>query len=162
MLLGILSDTHDQVARTRRAVDLLRDHGASALVHCGDLTGRQILTVCAVLPCHFVFGNHDCDNVSLLRSAARDLGVVCLEWEGVVELAGKKVGVVHGHLRSDLRRVLECGPDYVLSGHSHIAADRREGLIRRINPGALHEADEYSVALLNLATDAVEFLRLTN
>lgn len=160
MLLGILSDTHDQVARTRRAVDLLRGQGAEALVHCGDVTGRGVLEVCAALPCHFVFGNHDCDNVAVLRGAARELGVVCLDWEGVVELAGRRIGVVHGHLSSDLRRVLACKPDYVLSGHSHMATDRREGLVRRINPGALHEADEFSVALLNLATDEVEFLRL--
>ena len=43
MRIGILSDTHDQIARTTRAVVLLRAEGAEALVHCGDLTGPEIV-----------------------------------------------------------------------------------------------------------------------
>ena len=49
-------------------------------------------------------------------------------------------------------------PDYLLSGHSHVAADRREGGTRRINPGALHEAEAYSVALLDLGADELRFI----
>jgi len=35
-----------------------------------------------------------------------------------------------------------------------------EGLVRRINPGALAEADEYSVALLDLEAEQLEFIRI--
>ena len=59
MLIGILSDTHDELARTRRAVNLLRDAGATALIHCGDFVGPPILQACCVLPLWFVFGNND-------------------------------------------------------------------------------------------------------
>jgi hypothetical protein len=38
--------------------------------------------------------------------------------------------------------------------------DRRDGSTRRINPGALDEADELTVALVDLATDEVRFLSL--
>jgi predicted phosphodiesterase len=58
----------------------------------------------------------------------------------------------------DVRRLLAARPDYLLTGHSHLAGDRRDGPTRRINPGALHEADEFSVALLDLETDIVRFL----
>jgi putative phosphoesterase len=74
MRLGILSDTHDELARTRMAVQLLRDEGAEAMIHCGDLATPPIVTACAVLPCWFVFGNHDADNVPALRQAAADSG----------------------------------------------------------------------------------------
>ena len=43
MLIGILSDTHDQVVRTRRAVSILTHAGAAALVHCGDLTTPEVV-----------------------------------------------------------------------------------------------------------------------
>ncbi len=38
MRLGILSDTHDELERTRVAIALLRRAGAEALIHCGDLS----------------------------------------------------------------------------------------------------------------------------
>jgi putative phosphoesterase len=160
MRLGILSDTHDQLDRTRFAVQLLQDQGAEGLVHCGDLTGHKIVTACAVLPCYFVFGNNDADNVPALRRAIVNAGAVCLEWGGEVVLAGKRVAVVHGHMGTDVRRLFDTRPDYLLSGHSHTAADRRYGPTRRINPGALYRASEYTVALLDLETDELQFLNV--
>jgi putative phosphoesterase len=161
MRLGILSDTHDRLKRTRRAVELLRAEGAEALIHCGDLTRPEIVPVCAVLPCWFVFGNNDADDVPALRQAMAEAGAVCLEWGGEVTLAGKRIGVVHGHMHTDVRRLLAARPDYLLSGHSHIPGDRRDGPTRRINPGALHRAAEFTVALLDLAKDELRFLTVT-
>jgi predicted phosphodiesterase len=111
MRLGILADTHDELERTRLAIRLLRDAGAEALIHCGDLTGPPIVAACSVLPCWFVFGNHDADSAPALRAAADEYGAVCLGWGGTVQLAGKWVGVAHGHMTSDLRRVLSVQPD---------------------------------------------------
>jgi uncharacterized protein len=158
MLLGIVSDTHDQLARTYLAVRMLRGEGAEVLVHCGDITGPEIISICAELRCYFAFGNHDADAVPTLRRVMEEHGAICLNWGGEVALAGKRVGVVHGHMSTDVRRVLAAQPDYLLSGHSHIASDRRDGPVRRINPGALDEADEFSVALLDLERDEVRFL----
>lgn len=158
MRLGILSDTHDQLERVEHAVRLLQAEGADALVHCGDLTGETILAACALLPCYFVFGNHDADSVRILENAAARLGAICLGWGGQVTLAGKRVGVVHGHLHIDVRPLLATQPDYLLSGHSHAPGDWREGATRRINPGALHAADKMTVALLDLASDELRFL----
>ena len=160
MRLGILSDTHDQLARTRLAVALLRDAGADALAHCGDLSNPPIVVACAVLPCWFVFGNHDADNVPAMELAARDSGAVCLGWSGEVELGGRLVAIAHGHMTYDIRRAMAKRPNYLLTGHSHIANDHREGLVRRINPGALHDADRFTVALLDLENDDLRFLAI--
>jgi len=51
-------------------------------------------------------------------------------------------------------------PDYLLHGHSHIAADQAAGATRRICPGALSRADTLSVALLDTDSEEVRFLRL--
>jgi uncharacterized protein len=158
MRVGILSDTHDRLKRTARAVELLRGEGAEALFHCGDLTGPEVVALCGVLPCHFVFGNNDADSIPRLRRAIEEVQGVCLEWGGEVTLAGKRVAVVHGHLTRDVRPLLAARPDYLLSGHSHRADDSRVGPTRRINPGALHRASELTVALLDLETDPLRFL----
>ena len=158
MRLGILSDTHDRLKRTQAAVDALRVAGAETLVHCGDLTGPDIVAACAILPAYFVFGNHDADSVPVLQKAIADVGATCLDWGGELILAGKRVAIVHGHI--GVRRRLATAPDYLLSGHFHIASDRREGSTRWINPGALDEADEFTVALLDLESDNLQFLRI--
>jgi putative phosphoesterase len=138
MRIGILSDTHDQLERARLAIQVLRAEGAEALVHCGDLVGPEMVAVCQVLPCYITFGNHDADMVPFLQAAIAEAGGVCLGWGGEVELAGKRVAVTHGHMSTDVRRLLAARPDYLLSGHSHIAGEQRDGPTRRVNPGALH------------------------
>src|SRR4051794_6847804 len=57
--LGILSDTHNELERTHRAVQRLRAEGAEALIHCGDLSSPAIVALLAGLPSWFVLGNHD-------------------------------------------------------------------------------------------------------
>ncbi|HLQ46703.1 MAG TPA: metallophosphoesterase family protein [Planctomycetaceae bacterium] len=158
MKIGIISDTHDRLLRTRFAVQLLKSQGAELLVHCGDFIGSEILIECSVLPLYFVFGNNDCDTVPYLRQTATDLGATCLGWGGEFTVQQTRLAVVHGHLTSDLRPLLKSQPQYLFSGHSHNRGDWHEGPTRRINPGALHRAEEFTVALLDLDTNALKFL----
>ena len=160
MRIGVLADTHNELDRTKSAIEALREAGAQVVIHCGDLAAPFILEACAELPCYFVFGNHDADNVPYLRHAAENCGAVCLGWGAVIELSGKRIGVVHGHMRSDVQRVLADNPEYLLSGHAHYPVDRRDGPLRRINPGALHRAEKFTVALLNLETDELRVLEV--
>ncbi len=157
MLLGILSDTHDQVERAAVAVALLAAEGAQALVHCGDLTGAAAVRACgASLPCTFVFGNNDDDREGL-RRAILAVGGDCLERGGELELAGRRIAVAHGDDPRAMRRLAVATPDYFLFGHSHVPTDHRDGPTRWINPGALHRAAEWTVALLDLESDELRF-----
>lgn len=159
MLVGILSDTHDQRKRTGSAIQLLRAEGAEVLIHCGDLIEPDLLDLCVSTPFYLVFGNNDFHHAAEIQSALQNSGNgICLNWGGEVELAGKRIAVTHGHLYKEHQRLLAAKPDYLLSGHSHVASDTREGVTRFINPGALHRASSYTVALLNLAEDSLRFL----
>lgn len=159
MRIGILSDTHDQVARTARAVDTLVSAGAEILIHCGDLTGPEVVHACSLLPCYYVFGNNDFDEVGL-RAAMEAVGATCLGYADTVELAGRRIAVTHGDSPSLFRRLIASQPDYLLYGHSHICLDERDGPTRQINPGALHRAANWTVALLDTEPDAVTFLNV--
>jgi predicted phosphodiesterase len=56
--------------------------------------------------------------------------------------------------------VLAEKPDYLLFGHFHIASDATFGGVRCINPGALANADSFSVAVLDLASDDLRFFEI--
>jgi putative phosphoesterase len=159
MRIGILSDTHDQLVLTQHAVALLMREGAEVLIHCGDLTGPEIVQACAKLPCTFAFGNHDADSAPALERAIADVGGTCVASGGIVELAGKRIAVLHGH--EGMKDLLAERPDYLIHGHSHIAADGWIGKTRRICPGALNRAESLTVALLDTATEELRVLRLS-
>jgi putative phosphoesterase len=159
MKIGILSDTHDEVERTSRAVAAMVGAGAEALVHCGDLTVPEVVLECGGLPSYFVFGNNDFDRDGLLRAMAL-VGGRSLGRGGEVVLDGRRIAVTHGDSSAEVRRLLAASPDYLLFGHSHRAADERRGATRWINPGALYRANPRTVAVLDLRADFLEFLTI--
>ncbi|RUL86852.1 metallophosphoesterase family protein [Tautonia sociabilis] len=158
MRIGILSDSHDQIDRTAAAVALLAAEGAESLVHCGDLTGPEVVHVVAAsgLPCRYVLGNNDFDLEAVERAIAAT-GDLLLGWSAEFELGGRRLAVTHGHLSGEFRRLVRTAPDYLLFGHTHQRLDERDGPTRVINPGALHRARIWTVALLDLDSDVVQF-----
>jgi putative phosphoesterase len=161
MRIGILSDTHDQVRRTKSAVAMLVEGGAESLIHCGDLTIAEVVHECSVLPCYFVFGNCDFDRGGL-RQAIDQVGGACLDRGGLISLGGRRLAVTHGDSDQELRRLAALEPDYLFSGHTHLASDVLKGPTRWINPGALHRASVWTVALLDLASNHVSLLSILN
>lgn len=159
MRVGILSDTHDRLSRTIRAVAALQAQKVEVLLHCGDLTGSNIVHACGVLPCMFVLGNNDDDETGL-RAAIEAIDGKYLGMAGEVVLAGKRLAITHGDNPRLVRKLLAEKPDYLLFGHSHHRHDRHEGATRCINPGALHRASVYSVAVLDIETDTLRFLTI--
>ncbi len=154
MRIGLLSDSHGRAARTREAVRLLVDRGAGMLLHMGDIETEEVIDQLAGLNSSLVFGNND-DERSLGPYAA-SLGIRVLHPLGRIEVDGRSIAFTHGHIGSCLR---EAGTaDYFIHGHTHCQRDERRGATRIINPGALHRAHPYSVALLDPSTDALEFV----
>ncbi|QDV30170.1 phosphodiesterase [Planctopirus ephydatiae] len=160
MLLGILSDTHNELARTRVAVEVLRQAGVEGLIHCGDLASTPILEICSCLPLWFVFGNHDADSASELKFAAAELHATCLGWGDVILLGGRTLGVVHGHLTLDIKRITRDSPEVLFCGHSHLAGELTIDGLRRINPGALHRAAKFTVAVFETTNSHVQWLEI--
>jgi uncharacterized protein len=161
MQLGILSDTHDKVARTKAAVDVLVESGAEVLIHCGDITVPEVVYQLASLPSYFVFGNCDSE-LEALRQAIMAIGGTCLGRGGLIELAGHRLAVTHGDSERELSRLMAERPEYLFSGHTHQALDVRRGPTRFINPGALHRAATWTVSLLDCSNDQLRTLPILN
>src|SRR5687768_17087562 len=141
-------------------VAALRGRGAAYFIHCGDVGGEDVLDSLAGLPSAFVFGNTDFDRASLTRYA-QDLGITCYGHAGDLELAGKRIALLHGDDDRLKRRLLDAQQhDYQLQGHTHVPQDDRVGRTRVINPGALHRAKVKTVALLDTDADTVSFITI--
>jgi uncharacterized protein len=163
MKIGVLSDTHNHLRETRRALDLLVQHGATHLVHCGD-AGQDVVDLLAAvcqehgLRAHVAIGN--CDHGTETRFAPQPAGV---ERDRSPEfiLAGKRCVAVHGDNAWRLECVCTSGAfDYVFTGHTHARADRRVGQTRVLNPGSpvRPRGGPPSVALLDLVSGEVAWL----
>jgi hypothetical protein len=171
LILGILSDTHGQRARTAAALRVLQQVGAEAFVHCGDVGGPEVLDEFVGRRAWVLCGNMDeGDTVRLAAVHAPGL-TVATQGPLRVELEGRALAVFHGH-EVEFTRWIDaldvngalpraCGHcDYILHGHTHVARDERIGRVRIINPGALYRAGVHTVATLDLRSDALEFWRV--
>ncbi len=160
MIIGVLSDSHGRADITARAVRALLVHGAEMLIHLGDIGGESVIDELAGHHARIVFGNCDDDEATLGRYAEL-AGLVVDHPMGIIEIDGKRVAFTHGHLDRCLRQAIGEGVDYLLLGHSHVAADERQGKTRIVNPGALFRAARYTSALLEPARDALQFIEIS-
>jgi putative phosphoesterase len=161
MLLGILSDTHDRYEMMAAAVRALQERGAAYFIHCGDVCAPNMLDHLAGLQSAFVWGNCDFDRTGLQRYAEA-IGVRCFGAFGEIELAGKRIAVLHGDDRSRMDQTIRGqAHNYLFHGHTHLRRDDRIRKTRVINPGALHRATEKTAALLDLESDKLEYLTIT-
>src|SRR5688572_10851495 len=127
MKIAILSDTHNQLARTSKALELARRRGAELVLHCGDIEDAPAVALFAGWAAHFVFGNCDYDRVAL-ADAITDVGATLHDRFGHLEIDGKKLAFLHGHDDRLLRDLIQSGAyDYLFHGHTHVARDERVG-----------------------------------
>lgn len=159
MKIGILSDSHGDSAETARAVALLDAGGAEKFVHCGDLCGINVLDELAGRDAVFVWGNCDDPDYTMRRYVA----AIGLPWPRVparFEAGGRQFAVFHGHEPEFAAALRGGGFDYILHGHTHQFAYRRDGGTRIINPGALHRARIHTVGLLEPLSGDLQILEV--
>lgn len=154
MRVGLLSDTHDNLALVAQAADFLRAQAPDLVLHLGDVTEPETLRALAGLPVRVLLGNND--DAEDLSDAARALGLPppAFEWEA--ELDGVHVAAHHGHLAPRLTRE----PDVLLHGHTHRRRVAHQGRTLVVNPGALHRAATKTIAMLELPSMRVAFFRV--
>ena len=156
-VLGLISDTHGQAERTEAALRRLEDAGAELILHLGDVGSDAVVDRMVGRNVRIVLGN--VDSTSLGRYAGI-LDLVVDHPAMRLEISGRRIGATHGHLSSEMDRLLAEKPHYLLHGHSHVAGDRRIGETRVLNPGAVQRAAIRSVAILEPGVDRFEILEI--
>jgi predicted phosphodiesterase len=108
-----------------------------------------------------VFGNWDLNRRGLCR-AIREIGAVIHGETGRLELGGKRIAWLHGHVRGARLRLEASGEwDFIFYGHSHKPKVHKTGKTLVLNPGALHRAKVKTVAVLDLQEGSYDILGVT-
>ncbi len=162
MKVGIISDTHGQVDMALSAAREFIFRGVEVVFHCGDIGYDMVLTEMAALfqtleiQLYVVLGN--CDLAERWDFYPEGIGVEILGRFGELELAGKKIALLHSDDEGVFERAAAADHyDYLFSGHTHVRHDKRENRTRLINPGSAGRGMHPSCAVLDLVEDELEF-----
>lgn len=160
MRIGVVSDTHGHVANTLAAINLLESLGVDRVLHCGDIGTEAIPPLFKAWPTDFVFGNCDHARAELL-AAIHAAGLTCHNVFGDLEIAGRRIALIHSDDQRRFREVTISGMyDLVCYGHTHVGRVEQLGRTTVLNPGALYRANPHSLAIVDLATMDVDVVHL--
>ena len=158
-MIGIISDTHENEEAIKKAVAIFKEKNIEFGIHCGDIISPPMLEYFQGLKMKFVYGNNDGEKIGL-NTKAKELGFEITD-EKEFEYKGKKFYVYHGTKREKLDAAITSNKyDYVLTGHAHIKRDEKIKKTRVINPGALFRIYPYTIALLDVENDKLEFVEI--
>jgi putative phosphoesterase len=171
MLIGIMSDTHDNLPLIDKAVKKLLNENVDLVLHAGDYVAPFVIPHFKPFKGRFigVFGNNDGDH-ELLRRRFAEFGLeirgifaeVKADHARIALLHGGEPGIVPGP--SELLRSLlssECY-DVIVYGHVHEAKTDRKGKTLIINPGEVcgYLTGKPSIALLDTKIMQVKIIQL--
>jgi uncharacterized protein len=165
MIVGIMSDSHDNLPLVECAVEMFNAEGCGLVIHAGDIISPFSIAVLNGLTCPFraVYGNNDGEKVGLKLKAAA-LGGSIENPPIMVDADGITIRVLHdcGDWRAEAR---SSGADVVVFGHTHqvvVEYDGDDNKILGINPGETGGwlSGVSSVALLDTASLEVRIVEL--
>ena len=132
MLIGIMSDTHDNVTFTKKAIDLFNSRKVGFVIHAGDYTSPFTLKLFKELKCKYagIFGNNDGDKLLLQERAEGNIH----NQPYIFTLHNRKIVVMHEH--HVVEALADSGHfDVVIYGHTHTSDVRKVKNTLVINPG---------------------------
>ncbi len=160
MLVGLISDTHDNTFLVKKAAEIFRERGIKTLIHTGDVCASITLNYLKGFKIYLCLGNNDADIIPI-KEKIDSFGGMFLNLGGTFLLDNKKFAIFHGHYKFIVDSMIKSQEfDYVIHGHTHQIRDEKIGRTHVINPGALYRAHNKSIAILDTEKDSVEFIKL--
>jgi len=159
MKIGIVSDTHDNIEKAKKAADFFERKEIEEVVHCGDIIAPFTAEIFdRDFNFYYVRGNNDGE--WNLKQTIEEFGhfhnnIAELEFDGETFAVyhGTEEEIVEALVRSD-------NYDYVLRGHTHRRKRRDYDASAEINPGGIklpEQKEKFSVAVLETRTGEVRF-----
>lgn len=163
MILAVMSDTHDHIWNLRKALAVIKERGAEAIIHCGDFIAPFTLKELdqAKIPVHGVFGNNDGDQYLLTKLSLTELSHITLYGlTGELTLGDFRVAFTHYRVVAD--GLAATGRfDLVCFGHSHEVFLDKVGETILLNPGEVMGKDgSPGFYLVNTSTGICELISL--
>lgn len=161
MKIGIISDTHDHIENTKKAIEIFKKQQVELVIHCGDFCSPFMIPLFKETNIIAVFGNNDGD-IFLLSKKAEEAQVSMKGGFWETELAGKKVAVYHGTYESITQALVLSGMfDFVISGHTHSLVKEKVGDTWKLNPGSANGfGGEATIMIADLVTEQIKVEKL--
>ena len=173
MLIVIITDTHDNLAGIKKAIQIFKEQKIEMLIHCGDWVSPFTLEFFDKqmeglrIPIKSVVGNNPGDIKRTMVSNSQMQNPI--EWAKTVmlkfEIDGKKTVVYHGDDREILSTLIDSQKyDIIFTGHTHAVRNEVIGKTLIINPGNTcyscegNITDKASVAVYNSETNKAEII----
>jgi hypothetical protein len=159
MNIAVTSDIHDNIWNLARALELIQERDAQALLFLGDFCAPFTLVQLAQGfngPIHAVFGNNDGDQFLLTGKAAEHANFSLHGHLGELTLGGRRIAL--NHYPDISERLAESGAyDAVFSGHNHLKQLEHRGNTLWANPGeVMGRFGEPSFGLYDTQTGSFE------
>ncbi len=164
MLIGLMSDSHDNFRGVRKSLNEFSKRGIKLVLHAGDMIGSgncYVFEGCG-MDVKLVYGNNDGDREGLAKEFRR-VGGEYLGDFGEIEADGLKIAMLHGTEDSLVKAVVASGLyDVVVRGHNHRAEATRHDKTLLINPGEVwgQLTGLSSIAVLDTSNMNVEIIEL--
>jgi len=140
MLIGLISDTHDNLPQIEKAITHLNTAGVQIVLHAGDYCSPFTITKFKALNCRLigVFGNNDGDQ-ELLKNRFNETQNCKIQGRFTqITVEGYKIALLHGD-EPELLLALIYSQSFnaVIHGHTHNRNIEQRGSTLIINPGEL-------------------------
>jgi putative phosphoesterase len=138
MLVGLISDTHDNLPMIDKAVRRLNEQDVGLVLHAGDYVASFVIPRFKELKARLVgvFGNNDGDRELLKKKFSEYKNLEIHGSFAGLNVDGLKIGLMHGTEGELLQALIDGGGfDVIVHGHSHNAEVHRRGRTLVINPG---------------------------
>ncbi|WP_456482615.1 metallophosphoesterase [Methanopyrus sp.] len=162
-MIGIMSDTHDNLKAIELLASELNEADVEVVLHAGDYVAPFTLPELAKVECDEfigVFGNNDGER-EYLREKAEEVGFELVGEVFTGEVLGLRVAMVHGTEKAIVESLARCGEyDLVVYGHTHEPEERVVGDTLMVNPGEVcgYVTGRRTAALLDPDKRKVEFI----
>lgn len=164
LLLGIISDSHDNLPKINEAVRKLNSLGVDQVLHTGDYCAPF-----AALPhkglkakMRGVFGNNDAEREKL-QEKFQSLGHNVKGRFAHLDAGGTRIALLHGD-DDDLLQALAKTQSYdlVVFGHTHSVSQSRNGKTTLLNPGEIcgYLSGKATIATFDTESRRIEILEI--
>jgi putative phosphoesterase len=160
--VGLMADSHDRIPAIAELLRLMREGGATMVLHAGDYVSPLALKPFEDLHMTLagVFGKNDGDHQSLLSRAGAGMGLEIFESPHSFAFGGHQILLTHD--LADVGKRSVKNHSVIVHGFAHKQSLQEQGDSLVVNPGEscgwLYGTP--GAALLDLDTKRVEFLTL--
>ena len=138
VLIGVISDTHDNLPMIEKAVKRLNNEKVALVLHAGDYVAPFVIPKFKALNARLigVFGNNDGDHELLKKRFSETENCEVRGRFAEIDVDGFKIALLHGDEEELLNALINCECfDTVIHGHVHMTGVRKKGKVLIVNPG---------------------------